>query len=75
MLDRGVSWDKALAKRAEAAEAGMDPKLKADGTRAPGVRVTVIRSTLHCVTFCSSISTISGKRVALRIYYLHMYTK
>ncbi|CAM9618424.1 unnamed protein product [Scytosiphon promiscuus] len=36
VLDRGVSWEQALAKRAEAAEAGMDEAVRLDsGPKAP----------------------------------------
>lgn len=40
VLDRGVSWDQALAKRAEAAEAGMDQVYKDGNNLVKGVSST-----------------------------------
>lgn len=38
LLDRGMSWEQAVAKRGEAADAGMDEGKEATAVNAPGTK-------------------------------------
>lgn len=64
VLDRGVSWEQALAKRREAAEAGMDEATNANEPMTGGTAPKVVSEYRHGCYWCNLFICIAANPCA-----------